>query len=144
MPGDVQCSAAVILVDSVVADVKAKRSLPFGAQVQPLQRKSLNEALRLAIRRKPCCPNLNRQPDRISLAPVSPRIHQQITKPPRAAAIRQAHAKKPYFVAAAQRQRGEDFIQCRQGFSLRENTRLSHRPLTLRDGGHCASPLGGP
>src|SRR5437879_8402766 len=66
---DCQGSAAGVLLYSVVADSKVERIFASVAEIQSLQRKSMNEALRLAARRKPDGPHMNGQPSRVSLEP---------------------------------------------------------------------------
>ena len=74
--------------------------LPSGAEMQAFQGKSLNEALRLSIPRKPRGPHLNGHSARVACATAPARIHQQISEPPRPAAVRQSQTNKPDFVTA--------------------------------------------
>ena len=108
---DFQGASAAILFDHIAAVSKMKWSLAARAKLQTLRRKSLNEALRLSVPRKPSSPNLNRHPARVFGATVAPRIHHQIAEPPGATPIRQSQTNKPDFVAAARRKSGENFIQ---------------------------------
>ena len=110
VPINLQGSVAGIFSDPIVANSKVKRSLPFAAEIQALQRKSLNEGLRLRARREPSSPYLSRLRLEISIAAASPRIHQQITEPPCTIAVRQSHPNKPHFVPATDRQSGEHFV----------------------------------
>ena len=112
---DLQGAAAGILFDCIVAMSKTKRSLPARAKLQILRRKSLNEALRLSVPRKPRSPYLNRHSAWVPGATAAPGIHQQIPEPPGTTPIRQSETKKPYFVAAANRKSGENFIQSLHG-----------------------------
>jgi hypothetical protein len=64
------------VIDLLVADSEVEWSLAPGAEIKTLQGESLNEGLRLAFGRKPCGPDLNWLPARISGAPTSSRIHQ--------------------------------------------------------------------
>ncbi len=98
-----QHAPAGAVFDPLVADSEVERGLASGAEIKTIQGKSLNEGLRLAFGWKPRGPDLNRLPPRISGAPASSRIHQQIAEPPRSAAARQSHAKKPDFVTAPRR-----------------------------------------
>ncbi len=111
VPVDLQGAAAGILVDCIAAMSKMKWTLPAPAELQILCRKSLNEALRLSFPRKPCGPNLNRHSAWVPGATATPGIHQQIAEPPGTAPICESQTNKPYFVAAADRKSGENFIQ---------------------------------
>src|ERR1700757_2387136 len=95
---NIQSSSTGILINIVAGDLKVKWRLLSAAEIQSFQRESLDEALRLATRGEPCCPNLNRHPARVSSAATSPGIHQQITEPPCAAAVWQSHSNKPNFI----------------------------------------------
>ncbi len=108
---DLQIAAAGILFDCIAAMPKTKWSPPPRAELQILRRKSLNEALRLSLARKPRGPNLNRHPAWVPGATPAPRIHQQIAEPPRTTPIGYSQTNKPYFVAAPDRKSGENFIQ---------------------------------
>ena len=99
-PSYLQCSSAGVLADSVFADLEVEWILPSGAEIQTLQGKSLNEALRFPIPRKPCGPHLDGHPLRVACATTPSGIHQQISEPPRPAAIRQSQTNKPDFVTA--------------------------------------------
>ena len=99
-----QRAAAKAVFDTIVTDSEVEWGLASGAEIKAFQRKSLNEALRLPFRRKPCGPDLNRHPTWISGAPAASSVHQQIPEPPRSAAACQPHAQKPYFVTAARRE----------------------------------------
>ncbi len=98
-----QRAPAGTVLDPLIADSEVEWGLASGAEIKTIQGKSLNEALRLALRRKPRSPDLNRIPAWISGAPATARIHQQIAEPPRSATARQSHAKKPDFVTAPRR-----------------------------------------
>lgn len=112
-----QRSSAGIIFNLIVADSKIKWISPSGAQFEIRQRKSLNEALWFSILRKPCSPKLERHSSRVFGTTPSPRIHQQVSKPPGTAAIREAQANEPDFIPAASRQRGEYFVQSLNGFN---------------------------
>src|SRR5208283_479416 len=101
---DCQGPSAGIFLDLVAANSKVKRSLTSAADIQSLQRKSLNQAQRLAARWEPRRPHLNGHALRVPGAAAAPRIHQQVAKPPRPAAVGQSHAEKPDFIAAPDRQ----------------------------------------
>ena len=125
---NLQGSAARALVNSVVAHLEMKRILPAPAKLQSLQRESLNEALRLPLRRKPRSPNLYRHPARIACATAPPRIHQQISKPPSPAPIGQSQPNKPDFIPSPHRQRRIHFIQrFHKPILLGPNTRYNVR-----------------
>jgi len=85
-----QRSPAGVLLNPIAADEKVERIFPAGAELQTVQPKRLNEALRLSLPRKPRRPDLNRHPTRISGATASPGIHQQIAEPPRATSVGQS------------------------------------------------------
>ena len=99
-----QRAAAGAVFDSIVTDSEVEWGLTSSADIKTFKRKSLNEALRLRFRRKPCGPDLNRHPAWISGAPAPSSIHQQIAEPPRSAAVRQPYAQKPDFVTATRRE----------------------------------------
>jgi hypothetical protein len=86
--------------DFVVADSEVEWILHSGAEIQTFQRQPLNEALRFSIPRKPGRPSLHRHSTGVACATVPPRIHQQISKPPRPATVRKSETKKPDFVTA--------------------------------------------
>lgn len=111
MPINLHRSPAGVFVDSIVADSKVKWILSSRAELQPLQGKSLNEGLRLPVRRKPCGPHLHRHPLRVSRAAASPWIHQQISEPPGSFVVRQSDSHKPDFVTPSRRQRGKYFVE---------------------------------
>ena len=98
-----QRTLAGVVFNPLSTDSEVEWGLTFGAEIKTFQGKSLNEALRLAFRRKPCSPDLNGLPAWISGAPAAPRIHQQIPEPPRSTAVRQSYAQKPDLVTAARR-----------------------------------------
>ena len=128
VPSNVERSAAEILANLVLAAAKVKWIVPAGAEIQALQRKSLNEALRLSLPWKPRGPHLYGQPARVARATAPSRIHQQISEPPRPAAIRQSHTNKPDFVTPAGRERGIDFVQRLHKLIMRANeSDCSHR-----------------
>src|SRR5580704_8734216 len=112
MPANLQRSSTGIFVDRIFAKLKAERAAAFGAKLQAVERKSLNQTLRFPLRREPRRPQLNRHPAGISGATVSPRIHQQITEPPRTAAVRQSHAQEPHFIALTCRAGRECLVEC--------------------------------
>src|SRR5271166_2712797 len=100
LPADFQRAAAEALADFVVGDSEVKRILPPGAEVQPFERKSLNETLRFSIRRKPRRPHLHGHSARVVRATVPAGVHQQVSEPPRPASIRESEADKPDFITA--------------------------------------------
>src|ERR1022692_883607 len=106
VPVTLQLSSARTLVDFVVTDSEVEWILPSRAEIQAPQRKSLNEALRSSVPRKPGGPHLNRHPAWVAGATALARVHQQISKPPRPAAVREAHTNKPDFVTASGREGG--------------------------------------
>ena len=110
-----QRSSAGVLLNLIVSDSEMEWISPSGAHFDIRQRKSLNKALWLSIFRKPCGPKLERHSPGVSRTTPSPRIHQQIPKPPGTAAIRQTHANEPDFITAASRQRGKYFVQRLRG-----------------------------
>jgi hypothetical protein len=58
---------------------------------------------------------LNRHSALVPEATAAPGIHQQIAEPPGTTPIRQSHTNEPYFVAAADRKSGENFIHAHHG-----------------------------
>ena len=110
-----QRSPAGVFLDSTAVHPKIKWTLLSGADMQVVQRKPSNEALRLALKRKIRSPHLYRHALRISRATEPPWIHQQIAKPPGAAAVHQPDTNKPHFVATAGGERGIDFVQSPHG-----------------------------
>jgi len=117
---NLQRSTAGIFVDCVFFTPKVEGSLPSWTDVQSQQRKALNEGSGLAISRKPGCPDLNRSTLRIAYTATPSGIHQQVTKPPCAAAIRQSEAEKPHFIAATDRSMRENFIESSHGSCVSE------------------------
>jgi len=111
VPIERQVSATRAFIDLVPVHAEMERILSSRAEIQTLDRKSLNEAQRLPATRKPCRPDLNRHATRMFRTTASPRVHQQITKPPSARAIRQSQAQEPNFVAPPHPQRGVNFVQ---------------------------------
>jgi len=105
VPRNLHFSSARVLADFMVADLEVERTLPAGAELQTLQRKFLREALRFSIPRKPRGPHLDGHPTRVACATAPAGIHQQISEPPRPAAVRQSQTNKPDFVAAPGRKR---------------------------------------
>ena len=101
VPADIQSAPARIFFNRVITNSEVKWSLASAAQVELIQRKSLYKALRRSACREPRCPHLNRLSLWVRLTASSSRIHQQITKPPRATTIRQSQAQKPDFITAA-------------------------------------------
>jgi len=99
-----QASTAECLANFVSGDSEVEWVLSSIAQIEIRQRKSLNETLRFILPRKPHGPHLNRHPARIVRAAAAPRIHQQISEPPRSAAVRQSHTNKPDFVTSLARE----------------------------------------
>lgn len=114
VPIHLQRSAAEVFPNLVVTSVKTKWTPTLSADLKTLQRKSLNKTLWRAACRKPCRPRLHRHSARVPHTPASPRIHQQVSKPPCPAAVRQTHAHEPDFITPPYRQRGKRFIQSRQ------------------------------
>src|SRR5579871_4615438 len=110
MTVNLQQAPAGVFIDPNAANSKMKRTLPPAAEVHCRKRESLNEALRITTSRKPRGPDLNRHSSWVPGAAVSPRIHQQIAKPPRSAPVQQSHTHKPHFIPAPHRQRGECFV----------------------------------
>jgi len=82
----------------MIADSKVEWTLPSRAEIQTLQGKSLNEALRLRTPRKPRGPYLDRHPPRVTQTTAPSRIHQQISEPPCPATVRQSQTNKPDFI----------------------------------------------
>ena len=70
MPLDFQSALAGVVFDREVTDSEVEWGLSSGTEIEIRRGKPLNEALRLAFGQKPCHPNLNRLPERISGAPV--------------------------------------------------------------------------
>ena len=103
LPANFQGPAAEPLADFIISDSEVEWILPPGAEVQPFQRKPLNEALRFSIDREPCRPDLHGHPARVTRATPPAGVHQQISEPPRPAPIRESHSDKPDFIAAAGR-----------------------------------------
>ncbi len=83
-----QASSAEGLANLVGADSEVEWTLSSAAQMEIRQSKSLNKTPWFTLPRKPSGPHLNRHPARIFRATAAPRIHQQISEPPRSAAIR--------------------------------------------------------
>ena len=95
-----QRALAGAVFDPLVADSEVKRGVASGAEIKTIRGKSLDEGLRPTFRRKPRGPDLHRLPTWISGTPASSGIHQQVPEPPRSAAARESHAKKPDLVTA--------------------------------------------
>src|SRR5208283_811964 len=95
-----QVSSAGCFANFVGADSEVEWVLSSIAQTEIRQRKPPNETLRFIPPRKPHSPHLNRHPARIVRAATAPGIQQQISEPPRSAAIRQSHTNKPDFVTS--------------------------------------------
>ncbi len=112
MSAHLQLATAGSLVNRILPGSKVKRICPSGAEFQPPHRKALNEAFRLPLSRKPCGPHLHGHAARVFRATSSPRISQQIPKPPRPTAVRQSHANKPNLIAAPGRKSGKYLVQC--------------------------------
>ena len=89
MPVNRKIAAAGVLVDFITGNPQVKGILPSRAQVQTFKGKFPDEALRFRFMWKPGGPDLDWKTARVSLAAASPGIHEQIAKPPGAAAIRQ-------------------------------------------------------
>src|SRR6185437_6761586 len=98
-----QRSSAGVLLNLIVANAEMEW-ISAGAQFQTCQRISLNEALWLSILWKPGGPQLERHSPRVSRTTPSPRVHQQISKPPGPATIRQTQPNEPDLITAARRQ----------------------------------------
>ena len=94
---------AGVFSNRIATDPKVKRAPAFLTDVDSIQRKALNKALRIGSRWEPCCPHLDRQAFCVSLTTASAGIHQQIAEPPCAATIRQSETKKPHLVAPSHR-----------------------------------------
>jgi hypothetical protein len=88
VPLNLQCSPAGALADFVATDSEVEWTSLSVAETQALQGKSLNEAFRRSISRKPYGPHLDGHPVRLTTATASARIHQQISEPPRPGTIR--------------------------------------------------------
>src|SRR5579862_9358080 len=100
VPVHIQSSPAKVYPDFVVSGFEVERCLTTRADAESRQRKSLDKALRRVIRRKPGGPHLHRHALRISRAAAATGIHQQVTEPPCAAAVRQSQAHKPHLIPA--------------------------------------------
>ena len=138
VPGDVvivdlQTTAAGVFVNPVVADLEEERAPAPLTEAEIRQRETLNKALRLAIPRKPRGPNLNRHSAWMQGASAAAGVHEQITKPPRAAAIGQAKPQEPDLIAAAGGQGREDLIQI--GHADRIHRRSTHLAPSSSDAG---------
>jgi hypothetical protein len=83
VPLNFQYASTGILADLVLADSKVEGILAFATEIQSLQGKSLNEALRFPTLRKPGRPDLYWQSPEITNATATAGIHQQIPEPPR-------------------------------------------------------------
>ncbi len=70
-----QIASTRVLADFMAIDSQVKWISSSRAEIQMIERKSLNEAQRLCIAREPCCPDLHGHPAHILDATVSPRIH---------------------------------------------------------------------
>ena len=75
-------TTAEILSNAIVGDLKVEWTLPFGAEVQAVQREPLKEALRFPFARKPGGPYLNGHSLGMEWATASSGIHPQVAKPP--------------------------------------------------------------
>ncbi len=106
-----EASTAGCFADFVGADSEVEWALSSIAQIEIRQPKSPNETQRLILPRKPRGPNLNRHPARMVRTAAASRIHQQISEPPRSAAIRQSHTNKPDFVTSLARETGISLIE---------------------------------
>lgn len=107
----IQLSAAGILIDCVVCNLKVEWALTLRTQAKLRYRKSLNETPRFSCSWKPSCPDLNRMSYRMPGTTTQTGIQQQVAKPPGAAAVSEAQAQKPDFIAASRRQGGENFVE---------------------------------
>ncbi len=105
VPINLQVPPAGILAHFVVANSEMKWILSSRAQIKTFKGKSLNEAQRFFIPRKPGGPNLDWHPARVTRAAAPSRIHQQISEPPGPDAVRQSQTNKPDFVTASGRER---------------------------------------
>jgi hypothetical protein len=106
-----EASTAGGFANFVGADSEVEWVLSSIAQIEIRQGKSANETLRFILPRKPHGPHLKRHSARIVRAAAAPRIHQQISEPPRSAAIRQAHTNKPDFVTSLARETAISLIE---------------------------------
>src|SRR5208337_4250551 len=77
VPINFQRSAAGILSDFTGPNTKMEWILPPCAETEVLQGKSLNEALRFSLPRKPRGPHLHRHAAQVAWATAPPRIHEQ-------------------------------------------------------------------
>lgn len=102
---------ARFLLDAAVGNVAAKGKLFARAPAQTFDGKTLNEALGRAVFREPGGPNLRGHFDGCEAEARNARIQDQIAKPPSAAAVGQATAQKPDFIAPLHRKRGIHRVQ---------------------------------
>src|SRR5215472_10930018 len=86
----VEISLAFVLRDSIFTRFEKQRTHTPRAEIKFFQRKSLNPRLRPSFAREPRCPHLHGLSRRIISAPAPSGARQQIPKPPRSAAIREA------------------------------------------------------
>lgn len=105
-----QLTVARTIINSVSIHRKTKRAFAFATKLEILQRKALNKSLWWVVRLKKRSPHLSRHGQRIGSALAPAGIQQQITKPPRTAAIPQATAQEPHFVAATRRKGRVDLV----------------------------------
>jgi len=112
VPLNFEYASTGILADLVLADSKVEGILAFATEIQSLQGKSLNEALRFPTLRKPGRPDLYWQSPEITNATATAGIHQQIPEPPRSRAVRESQSKKPHFIPAPGGKRRIQFVQC--------------------------------
>src|SRR5215470_9418631 len=116
-------SAAKVLPNFVIGDMKSEWTLSLRAKVQLVQWISFNEGLRFSVPGKPRRPHLHGHAPSLLGASRASRIHEQITEPPRPT-IRQSHPQEPYFVAAPRRNGRIHFVQ---GFDSYCSLRRNHR-----------------
>jgi len=110
MSVNIQRALAGAFVDRILSDAEVEGISAPCAEIKSIESKSLNEGYWLAVCGKPRGPDLHRLPAGISRAAGAPGIHQQVAEPPRSAAARESHAKKPDFVSSPRREGGVDFV----------------------------------
>ena len=116
VPGDlmatnVEAAATGTLSDPVLADFEMKGISTAHAQTEFRKRKALGKTLWLTRAREPRGPDLYRSASRIGHTSRASGIHQQIAKPPGAAAIRQCQTQKPHLVAPTHREPRVGFVE---------------------------------
>ena len=115
-----------------------KGELPSSAELEAMQGKTLNKAVRFAFRWKPRGPHLNRHPTRVLWATAAARIHEQISEPPCSGIVRQSQANKPNLISSTSRETRIDFVQAFHGASpdciaeigcIQKQVELRRKPL---------------